>query len=690
MAFIFRGLAFLCTLSPILKCDGRNVSILFQCPRQCRAIKHLGIDTCIASHVLVVASCLNFSNVRKISSSFLKSYNIDSEYIRSLARLVKYLRIKNFRLFNELYDAFLRECDEFIFDNFSKCFLLTPRIGFVFFNLNELSDLSSTLINYGKIDRRKLLKKFFKRMKDELKEMNPIGDVISKNMHRNFFSRDVEYGVNIFIKEIDDTDDLCEPLYMVRHNFNYVSCIPPLWAVSVLLRFRSYRKSPQIGHGYLSSLFNIRFSLARKIVRKIFPELPQGSIDQIAMSAAFDSIGFYKLYFFFLDDDVEELFVDAPNTFLYLDHSRLGRCRTNVILSRFDVERIITQLKTESGLNLDITSPSLKTDLITKLFHLRVSVDIPPLTVDGPSLIFRRFKRNPLTIVDLVMNKTITSEAAAYLIFCLFNRRNILVIGEPASGKTTLVNALDMITPPHWRKISIESVVESVKQAPLNKHQVRFRVDPIERYSSKRRKIYEVTKLLHRSPNYIFLGEILTSEHTKALFNALASGLRGFQTCHASSPESLLVRWVIHHNIPVPCLTDLDLIILMRHILEYRFNRRHVHRISELILDRSILTLSGVKVIDVFRRDFFYDDLKPVMDLYESPVVFKIRRERKLDRERFYEELSFYRNVIDLLCKMNISSPKKVSSIFARAYVFAKNGFFDVRRFMIEANVKSI
>ncbi|HID15244.1 MAG TPA: hypothetical protein EYP16_00350, partial [Candidatus Atribacteria bacterium] len=383
------------------------------------------------------------------------------------------------------------------------------------------------------------------------------------------FPRNSNYSERIFVSEVVDLDNCYEPVYLVKHNFTGFSCIPPIWAVSTILRFKRGGRHPRIGHGYFSSLFDFRFSLAKKIVRRVFPEFPYNLADQVALSATFDSIGFYKLHFFFLDDDVEELFIDAPNTFLYLDHSSFGRCRTNIMLSRLDIERVITQLKAESGLNLDIASPSLKTDLITKLFHLRVSVDVPPLTVDGPSLIFRRFKRKPLTIIDLVKNETITSEAAAYLIFCLFNRRNILVIGEPASGKTTLVNALDMITPPHWRKISIESIVESVRQISMNKHQVRFRVDPIERHSYRRRKIYEVEKLLHRSPGYLFLGEILTSEHTKALFNALASGLRGFQTCHANSPEGLLVRWVIHHNIPIPCLADLDLIVLMKHVLEY-------------------------------------------------------------------------------------------------------------------------
>lgn len=684
-------MTFICTMSPILKYDGRRVSILFQCPKGCEAINYVGMNTCIASHVLVVASCLNFSNVERMSSIFLKSWDIDLKYVLSLAELVRYLRIENFRIFNALYNALLSEGDEIVFNAFSKCFLLNPCIGHVFYDLRGVSETFPLLSGYEKILRHKLLKKFLRKMKHELNKVSLVDKTVSNDVYgRSPFLSDVSCGEKIFIKEVDDSSHLCEPLYVIRHSFRYVSCIPALWAVSVLLRFKSYKKFPRIGHGYISSLLSIRFSLAKKIVRKLFPEFSRGIVNQIALSATFDSLGFYKLYLFFLDDDIEELFMDAPNTSLYLDHSRLGRCRTNVVLSRFDVERIITQLKAESGLNLDITSPSIKTDLITSLFRLRVSVDIPPLTVDGPSLIFRRFRQKPLTIVDLVKNKTITSEAAAYLVFCLFNRRNILAIGEPASGKTTLINALDIITPQHWRKLSIESIVESVRQAFLNKHQVRFRVDPLERRSSKRRKIYEVTKLLHRSPNYIFLGEILTNEHTRALFNALASGLRGFQTCHASSPEALLTRWVIHHSIPVPCLADLDVIVLMKHILEFRFNRRYVHRISELFLDKNTFTLDGIKIVDVFRRETFYDELKPVIDLYESPVIWKIRRERKLDRNALYSELSFYSEVIDSLCKMRGCTPEKISSILAQAYVFARNGFFDVRRFMVEVDVEGL
>ena len=68
----------------------------------------------------------------------------------------------------------------------------------------------------------------------------------------------------------------------------------------------------------------------------------------------------------------------------------------------------------------------------------------------------------------------------------------MLLSGLFGTGKTTLMNALDTLTPRHWRKITIEDVVESIDQSELGFHQVRFKVDPFEKERKTSTKSIEI------------------------------------------------------------------------------------------------------------------------------------------------------------------------------------------------------
>ncbi len=673
----------LCLLSSVIRRSAGKVKVAFLCPNKCRARSSLGFSLCISSYVCATAPLLK-SGASTFSLSFNFAHDAHfSQYILSLAKAVYFLRFKNFRKFRELYD-YLSEVDS-PFNSLKDALLLHPRVGFIYFDLSQaiscLNDFIRSerrfpgrLMSYLKSLRKELLGA--SKLKDYAIPLSlsgesiagldsPIGKVLER------------YQLAAFLIEVISTSEFSEPIYKVNYLEELTRLLPVVWSVSTLIRLKRFG-SFSAGHGYISALLASRFRKALRAVKTFFPEVDDCHASPIALLAAFDSIGFMKLLPFLIDDMVEEFFIDSPGTGIYLDHSRWGRCKSNVSTTNIDVKRILTQLRAESSLRLDYSSPSLKTDVITKFFHVRVSVDAPPLTVEGPSLIFRRFRRRPWTIVDLIRNGTISSEAAAYLIFCLFRRRNIIVIGEPATGKTTLINALDILSPPHWRKITIESIVESVGQLDLGKHQVRFRVDPFERLAPMRRKYLEVIRLLHRSPNYLYLGEILTKEHVKALLYALSSGLRGLQTCHASSPESLLVKWVIHYGVPAFCLSDLDTIVLMRRKLTSHVNRRYVARITEPVLTKLDSSLNSVKLIDVFRRNSYFEPLRLVIDLYESPTLQRIRDEDPIDKDSFTRELLFYKKLLELLCSLEITSPKAISRVFLKAFLLSQNGVFDV------------
>jgi type IV secretory pathway ATPase VirB11/archaellum biosynthesis ATPase len=397
----------------------------------------------------------------------------------------------------------------------------------------------------------------------------------------------------------------------------------------------------------LSLLLELKRREAEAVLRRLWPEGVKEACKarNLVEATVYKSLGLLKVAPFLLDDQVEEFFLDKPFTHVYLHHARWGRCRSSVVLSGKDVERIMTHLKAESGRSVDYENPSLKCDLITPSFHVRASVDVPPLAVDGPALDFRKLRKKLWTLPELVANGTLTSELAAYLLFCFFRRRNITVVGEPDTGKTTLVNALDLCAPPHWRKIYVEDVTESVSQRGLGRHQVRLKVDPLESGRKSFTKSLEVLKLLHRSPDVMILSEIQTPEHTKALFQALGAGLRGLQTCHASTVEGLLRRWVLHHGVHPANILDLDVIVLMKTLQAGGREVRRVVKVSEV---EPAVDGSGFKLVEVFSWNPGVGLLKS-MDLYETPTLMRVRELEGLPKAKFQEELRSYAEAMEEL-----------------------------------------
>src|SRR6202007_2538732 len=86
----------------------------------------------------------------------------------------------------------------------------------------------------------------------------------------------------------------------------------------------------------------------------------------------------------------------------------------------------------------------------------RVNVIAPPLALDGPTLTIRKFKKDKLTMKNLVEYKSITREGARVLGVIAACRCNILISGGTGSGKTTLLNTLTAFIDPTERVITCE------------------------------------------------------------------------------------------------------------------------------------------------------------------------------------------------------------------------------------------
>lgn len=121
------------------------------------------------------------------------------------------------------------------------------------------------------------------------------------------------------------------------------------------------------------------------------------------------------------------------------------------------VLRIVRRILAPLGRRLDESSPMVDARLPD---GGRINVIIAPLSIDGPSVSIRKFRKDPLTPAELVSLGTFNSDICRILEMAVQARCNILVSGGTSSGKTSLLNALASFIPSSERIVSIEDTAE--------------------------------------------------------------------------------------------------------------------------------------------------------------------------------------------------------------------------------------
>jgi len=287
-------------------------------------------------------------------------------------------------------------------------------------------------------------------------------------------------------------------------------------------------------------------------------------IRELAELAAYEAVGLSRIFAIAKDEKVTEFFVDSEITPVYLDHSLAGRCESGIILTERERSALETHLDTFSGYTLDFKTPSLKNDMVIGGSILRISLDLEPLCVNRFALDVRRLNVSTLPLGQLIKLDVLSAEGAGLLVGWLESGGNVTVVGETGTGKTTLLNALDEYVDRRLRRLYIEDAVETKDMLDRGFHQMKVKVDPFDRGDEARRtKESEIVKALHRSPDIVILSEIQSEEHSRAFFQALASGARGIQTFHASTVEQAIRRWVTMHHVAEQSLLDLGLMVQM-------------------------------------------------------------------------------------------------------------------------------
>jgi pilus assembly protein CpaF len=236
------------------------------------------------------------------------------------------------------------------------------------------------------------------------------------------------------------------------------------------------------------------------------------------------------------DPGVDEVMVNGAGT-VWVE--RAGRIEpTDVAFAderelRHAIERILAPL----GRRVDEAEPLCDARLPD---GSRVNVVIPPLSLDGPVLTIRRFRRRGLTPDELVATGSWTAPLRDVLARAVTARLNVLVSGGTGSGKTTTLNALSSFIPAGERVVTIEDAAELRLQQP---HVVRLEARPPGAEGRGEVTIRGLVRnALRMRPDRIVVGEVRGGEALDML-SAMTTGHDGsLSTVHAGSAEEALRR----------------------------------------------------------------------------------------------------------------------------------------------------
>ena len=249
-----------------------------------------------------------------------------------------------------------------------------------------------------------------------------------------------------------------------------------------------------------------------------------------------DVLGYGPLEPLLARDDIADIMVNgARRTFIEVG----GKIQLTNIRFRDNAQlmNICQRIVSQVGRRVDEASPICDARLAD---GSRVNVIAPPLAIDGPCLTIRKFKKDKLTLDQLIRFGAISPDGGEILKIIGKVRCNILISGGTGSGKTTLLNCMTNYIEDDERVITCEDAAElQLQQA----HVVRLETRPPNLEGSGAVTMRDLVKnCLRMRPERIIVGEVRGPEAFD-LLQAMNTGHDGSMgTLHANSPREALSR----------------------------------------------------------------------------------------------------------------------------------------------------
>ncbi len=379
-------------------------------------------------------------------------------------------------------------------------------------------------------------------------------------------------------------------------------------------------KAPRLDETLISS-FHRQLPTILDEHQKGLEDTDQVGLRKITYYLEKDLIGYGKIEGLINDPLIEDISCLGINKSIYIYHRKYANAKTNIIFTdEEELDDFITRIVHRQGKHVSIAHPIVDLTLPGK-HRLAVSFG-KETTPAGTSFTIRKFKEDPLTIVDLIINETIDESIAAYLWMLMENKMSVMIVGPTGAGKTTALNAIACLVRPELKMISVEEVQE------INLPQENW-VSTIARTGFGGEGEGEVTlfdlikSAVRHRPALILVGEI-RGEEAYVLFQALATGHGGLCTMHADDVETVIKRLTQPPmNIPQNILSLMNCVIVVKQVKTTNINPHERKLSSRKFVEIAEIDNNGIPH-EVFNWNMSSDSFQQNLD--QSYLLSKIAK----------------------------------------------------------------
>jgi pilus assembly protein CpaF len=389
----------------------------------------------------------------------------------------------------------------------------------------------------------------------------------------------------------------------------------------------------------LAQLARLDADSAREEIRDIVNEII--AIKNVVMSIAEqeellddicnDVLGYGPLEPLLARDDIADVMVNGASTVFIEVAGKIQktgvRFRDNQQLLNV-CQRIVSQI----GRRVDESSPICDARLPD---GSRVNVIVPPLAIDGPTLTIRKFKRDKLTLEQLMKFGSITVEGGEILKVIGRSRVNTIISGGTGSGKTTLLNCLTRYIDEDERVITCEDAAELQLQQP---HVVRLETRPPNLEGEGQVTMRDLVRnCLRMRPERIIVGEVRGPEAFD-LLQAMNTGHDGSMgTLHANNPREALSRMesmITMGGFSLPSRTIREMICASVDVIvqaaRLRDGSRRITHITEVVgMEGEVIVTQDIFLFEIVGED-------------ANGRLIGRHRSTGIGRPRFWERARYY------------------------------------------------
>jgi len=292
-------------------------------------------------------------------------------------------------------------------------------------------------------------------------------------------------------------------------------------------------------------------------------EISASSIEKILYYLRRNLLGYDKINPLLYDPYIEDISCDGVEIPIYIYHTKYFNIESNISFKEEELDSFVIRMCQLNNKHISVSQP-----IVDATIHdgSRLQAILGrEITPRGSTFTIRKFRKDPITPIDLLGFNTCDLEMLVYLWLAIENGYNILCAGGTASGKTSMLNATSLFMPSTAKIVSIEDTRELLLYH--NNWVSGITRESFASDATGEVSMYDLLRAaLRQRPDFIIVGEVRGNE-ALTLFQAMSTGHATSSTMHAGDVQTVINR-LTHEpiNVPQMMLQSLDVLCIQEQV----------------------------------------------------------------------------------------------------------------------------